>query len=165
MNKAAKTILILAAFLSFSISAGTGIYFGIAAHKAREDGYISLTDTQNKAVKDCDLGFITPGESKSQEYIVKSTLNIAASCSLSFAKDTDKAGYDYITLSVSLDNEKLDEKKFSTCFSEKMVFEEKINENESKRLVIKYTLANDIPKEIVGTSLDFKLVFEAKAFG
>ncbi len=164
MNKAGKGILISVAALTFSLGVGTGVYFGIAAHTARENGYISLTDESNQSVKECDLGLIAPGESKIQEYTVKSNLNFEASCTISFSKEEEKTGYEYISVSASLDNETLESKKFSSCFEEPLSFKNKISENESKRLTIKYTLADDVPEGLLGMSLDFKLVFEAKAF-
>ncbi len=162
--RVAKGILMSLAALSFSASVGVGIYFGMAANAAKGVECITLSDGVDEVVSRCDLGIISPGESKYQVYDVTSSLNRDSACSIAFRKDESKLGYDYVRVMASFGDEALKERDFSSCFSSPLKFSVKLRENETKRLTVRYTLAQDIPGEIVGTSLDFRLVFRTNAF-
>lgn len=143
---------------------GTGVYFGVLVVKANNRGLIQLKNENTSVFQNCDLGIISPGEVKEQSYMVESLVNKDVSFSISFKRRMYKLSYDYVSIDASLGDEKLDKVSFSSCFESPLVFENKIKKNESKKLVIRYTLTQDIPKEIIGTSLDFIIVLETGVY-
>lgn len=143
---------------------GTGVYFSVQVAKTNNKDLIQLKNENMSVIENCDLGIISPGEVKEQSYTVESLISKDVSFSISFKRDAYKLGYDYVSIDASLGEEKLDKVSFSSCFESSLVFENKLKKYESKKLVVHYTLAQDIPQEIIGTSLDFKLVLETSAY-
>ncbi len=143
---------------------GTGIFFSVEVAKVNNKDLIQLKKENMTVMDDCDLGIISPGEVKEQSYMVESLISKDVSFSISFTRDMYKLGYDYVSIDASLGDEKLDKVSFSSCFESSLTFKEKLKKNETKELNIHYTLAQDIPQEIIGTNLEFKLILETKAF-
>lgn len=61
----------------------------------------------------------------------------------------------YINLNATIEDETIVNKKFLDSFDTTYSYKKKIKKNESKELIIQYTIAKDIPNEIIDTHLDF----------
>lgn len=159
-----RKLLVVLTALSIAEANAALIMFGILVSHINKDTLISINNENNEIIKDYDLGIFSPGETKEQKYTISSCYNKDLNCSLKFNRDGEKLGYEYFKVNISFNDETIENLKFSDCFTETYTFKNKLKEYAKEELVITYTLAKDIPSEIMNTSLDFKVVFQTSAF-
>lgn len=163
MNKVNKIFLSLTSIALIGALA-SGIYLLFAKYKVKGKEIIQITNVRSSLTTECNLGIISPGESKEQTFLVESLVDKDVTCSFKFEISKENKATDYITINASMGDESLVNKTFTESLNTTFSFKNSIKEKESKDLVVKYTLAKDIPDEIIGAHLDFTFVFETNAF-
>lgn len=130
---------------------GSGIYLLIAKNRVKGKELIQVTNVNSTLTTECNLGVISPGETKEQGFIIESLVDK----DISFWISSIEKACNYINLNASIEDETIVNKKFLDSFDTTYSYKKKIKKNESKELIIQYTIAKDIPNEIIGTHLDF----------
>ncbi len=142
----------------------SGIYLLVARNRVDGKDHIQITNVNSTLTNESNLGTISPGETKQQTYIIESLVDKDISVSLKFETSKVETAFSYIDLNASIEDETIISEKLSDSFNISYTYPKKIKKEESKKLVIKYTLNDDIPSEIVGASLDFSIVLQTNAF-
>lgn len=163
MNKVNKVLLSITCVALLG-ALGSGIYLLIAKNRVKGKELIQVTNVNSTLTTECNLGVISPGETKEQGYIIESLVDKDISFSLRFEISSIEKACNYINLNAYIEDETIVNKKFSDSFNTTYSYKKKIKKNESKELIIQYTLAKDIPNEIIGTHLDFTLILQTNAF-
>ena len=130
---------------------GSGIYLLIAKNGVKGTELIQVTNVNSTLTTECNLGVISPGETKEQGFIIESLVDK----DISFGISSIEKACNYINLNASIEDETIVNKKFLDSFDTTYSYKKKIKKNESKELIVQYTIAKDIPNEIIGTQLDF----------
>lgn len=162
MTKAIKTLSIIGAvFLAGAI--GSGIAISVFHHNdvSGQSEAIKLANLDNPIATDSDLGKINPGESKTQNFSVTSLIDLNTVCMLRFSTSDITSHYSYINLSVSIENKEEINAPFTEYVTGKKDFHFHVGSKKTKEVKIVYSLAEDIPEEMLGTSLSFQVIFDA----
>ncbi len=162
MTKAMKTLSIIGAvFLAGAIGSGITIS---AFHNKDDSGQseaIKLANLDSPIATDSDLGKMNPGESKTQKFSVTSLISLNTICMLSFNTSDTTTAYSYINLSVSIENTEEINAPFIEYVTGKKDLHFHVGSKKSKEVKIVYSLADDIPEEMLGTNLSFQVIFDA----
>ncbi len=162
MTKAIKILSIIGAvFLAGAIGSGIAI---IAFHNYDKSGQceaIKLVNLDSPIATDSDLGKMSPGESKTQKFSVTSLINLNTLCMLSFNTSDTTSNYSYINLSVSIENSEEINAPFTEYVTGNKDLHFHVGSKKSKEVKIVYSLAEDIPEEMLGKSLSFQVIFDA----
>lgn len=144
------------------VSAVSGIVVLSAKNGVKNNDIIEIDNFDDSLVRDYQLGSIAPGGMKEQKFMVSSKVDLSSFINLSIEMSSNETAADYISVTASLGDETLETRKMSACLNENLSFSKKLNANEKKEMVIVYSLADDIPEEIIDSQLDFSIVLKAK---
>ena len=113
-----------------------------------------------------NLGNISPGESINQNLRINSLLDYKVSYKITFSKeDIDVTSLKYINLKVKInDVDTSISKSLNECFDEEFFIVGKLNSKQSDLVLLTYTLNDDVPSEILNTSIDFSLLIDAWSY-
>ena len=113
-----------------------------------------------------NLGNISPGESINQNLRINSLLDYKVSYKITFSKeDIDVTSLKYINLKVKInDVDTSISNSLNECFDEEFSIEGKLNSKQSDLVLLTYTLNDDVPSEILNTSIDFSLLIDAWSY-
>ncbi len=162
MTKAIKALSIIGTvFLAGAIGSGIAITVIHHTDTSGKCEAIKLTNLDNAIVTDSDLGKVNPGESKTQRFSVTSLISLNTVCMLSFNTTDAIAPYSYINLSVLIEDKEEINAPFTDYVTGNKDFHFHVATKQSKEVKIVYTLAEDIPENMLDTKLSFQVIFDA----
>ncbi len=161
MTKAIKTLSIIGAvFLSGAIASGTALAIKKHQNVNDEQEAIQLSLLDSVVSSDSDLGKMNPGDSKTQSFSVTSLIDMKTTIFVGFVSNEKNDAYDYVNVRIAV-GEGSKEGKLTEFISGVKDYHFHMNPKETKKLDITYSIKDDVPENILGTSLNFSVTFDA----
>lgn len=162
-----KLLLILSLFFT-ATSLSSLTYITVCFINQKNNDMFQAVDITSNGLDTVsyNLGEIAPGESINQNLKINSLLDYKVQYKISFFKEEiDVTSLKYINLKVKInDIDSSISKSLSDCFNEDFFIESKLNSKQSDLVTLTYTLEEDVPSEILNTSIDFSLLIDAWSY-